>query len=73
MRERLNKLMKKAQSERGQGMTEYIVIVGVIAILLIVVAYRYGGSVAELFNSAEAEMSETAGKLEGASGEVSQY
>jgi len=67
---RLSTLHKR---QRGQGMTEYIIIVGVIAILLIVVAYRYGGSVASFFDGAQQEMSDTAAKMQGASGDVSQY
>ena len=31
----MNKLLRRLRQKRGQGMTEYIIIVGLIAILLI--------------------------------------
>ena len=60
------KIMNFLREEEGQGMTEYIIIVGVIAILLIIVAYKYGGEVKNLFTSATNELSTTNQAVSGA-------
>ena len=47
------------QRQRGQGMTEYIILVAVIALVVVVVAIKYGGRVTAMFNAADSEMKTT--------------
>jgi Flp pilus assembly pilin Flp len=49
----INKLMK---SERGQGMTEYVIILVSIAIVCIAIAVQFGGQIKSLFETADTEI-----------------
>jgi pilus assembly protein Flp/PilA len=42
--------MKNLRRRRGQGMTEYIIIVGLIAILLVAAVETFKNKLAETFN-----------------------
>jgi pilus assembly protein Flp/PilA len=57
----LNRLGEKVslrlRDRRGQGMTEYIIIVVVIAVLSIAVVTIFGDQIRDLFHGATAEMS----------------
>ena len=48
-----NTLMK---SQRGQGMTEYVIILVAIAIVCIAIAVQFGGNIKSLFETADAEI-----------------
>lgn len=50
---------KRSIRQRGQGMTEYIIIVIVIAVLSIAVASRFGNQIRELFSAAGDEVAGT--------------
>lgn len=59
----LNRMSRIHQSvmksdNRGQGMTEYIIIVVLLAVLLIVVVQNYGKEVYSLFDNAKNDLSE---------------
>ncbi|MBL4847042.1 MAG: Flp family type IVb pilin [Planctomycetes bacterium] len=45
-------MLKLRRRRRGQGMTEYIIIVGLIAILLIAAVNTFSGTLSEAFDSA---------------------
>ena len=49
----INKLMK---NQRGQGMTEYVIILVSIAIVCIAIAVQFGGKVQDLFETADSEI-----------------
>ena len=49
----INKLMK---SQRGQGMTEYVIILVSIAVVCIAIAVQFGGKIQELFETADTEI-----------------
>jgi Flp pilus assembly pilin Flp len=49
------------RDERGQGMTEYVIILVAIAVVCIAIAVQFGGSIKGLFVTAEVEV----GTLEG--------
>ena len=49
----INKLMK---SQRGQGMTEYVIILVAIAVVCIAIAVQFGGQIKTLFETADAEI-----------------
>ena len=49
----INKLMK---SQRGQGMTEYVIILVAIAVVCIAIAVQFGGQIKGLFETADAEL-----------------
>ena len=49
----INKLIK---NQRGQGMTEYVIILVSIAIVCIAIAGQFGGKVKSLFESADVEI-----------------
>jgi len=49
----LNKLIK---SQRGQGLTEYVIILVGIAIVCIAIAVQFGGKIKGLFETADAEI-----------------
>jgi Flp pilus assembly pilin Flp len=49
----INKLMK---SQRGQGMTEYVIILVAIAVVCIAIAVQFGGKIKVLFETADAEI-----------------
>ncbi len=42
--------------ERGQGMTEYVIILVAIAIVCIAIAVSFGGKIKGLFETADAEI-----------------
>ena len=42
--------------ERGQGMTEYVIILVAIAVVCIAIAIQFGGKIKALFETADAEM-----------------
>jgi len=44
------------QDERGQGMTEYVIILVAIAIVCIAIAVSFGGKIKGLFETADAEI-----------------
>jgi Flp pilus assembly pilin Flp len=49
----MNKLMK---NERGQGMTEYVIILVSIAIICIAISVQFGGKIKSLFETADNEI-----------------
>jgi Flp pilus assembly pilin Flp len=49
----LNKLIK---NQRGQGMTEYVIILVGIAVVCIAIAVQFGGKIQELFETADTEI-----------------
>ena len=49
----INKLMK---NQRGQGMTEYVIILVSIAVVCIAIAVQFGGKIQELFETADTEI-----------------
>jgi len=49
----INNLMK---NQRGQGMTEYVIILVSIAIVCIAIAVQFGGNIKSLFETADAEI-----------------
>ena len=49
----INKLMK---NQRGQGMTEYVIILVAIAVVCIAIAVQFGGQIKGLFETADAEL-----------------
>ncbi|HCP46167.1 MAG TPA: hypothetical protein DIU15_09005 [Deltaproteobacteria bacterium] len=42
--------------KRGQGMTEYVIILVAIAVVCIAIAVQFGGEIKDLFETAEAEV-----------------
>jgi Flp pilus assembly pilin Flp len=50
----LNNIIRKPR--RAQGMTEYIIIVGLIAIFIIVAVKAFRGQVNDAFNKSEAKI-----------------
>jgi Flp pilus assembly pilin Flp len=42
--------------ERGQGMTEYVIILVAIAVVTIAIAVQFGGKIKALFETADAEI-----------------
>jgi Flp pilus assembly pilin Flp len=44
------------KSQRGQGMTEYVIILVAIAIVCIAIAVQFGGNIKSLFETADAEI-----------------
>ena len=49
----INKLTK---NQRGQGMTEYVIILVSIAVVCIAIAVQFGGKIQELFETADTEI-----------------
>ena len=49
----INKLIK---NQRGQGMTEYVIILVSIAVVCIAIAVQFGGKIQELFETADTEI-----------------
>ena len=49
----INQLMK---SQRGQGMTEYVIILVSIAVVCIAIAVQFGGKIQDLFETADTEI-----------------
>ena len=50
------KLAKNLNRKKGQGMTEYIIIVVLVAIALIVAVAAFGGDIKSLFNKSEDQL-----------------
>ena len=50
-------MRKHLRSRRGQGMTEYIIIIAVIAILTLGIVTRFGDSIRQLFVGSTAVLS----------------
>ena len=50
-------LMKLFRDEEGQGLTEYALILGAIAIAVIVILLAIGGHIQNIFNRVEDELS----------------
>jgi len=52
------KIMKNllTEDQRGQGMTEYVIILVSIAIVCIAIAVQFGGKIQELFETADTEI-----------------
>tara|TARA_R110002020_G_scaffold282183_1_gene497790 strand:+ start:196 stop:369 length:174 start_codon:yes stop_codon:yes gene_type:complete len=44
------------KSQRGQGMTEYVIILVAIAVVCIAIAVQFGGKVKSLFETADVEL-----------------
>ena len=44
------------KDQRGQGMTEYVIILVSIAVVCIAIAVQFGGKIQELFQTADAEI-----------------
>ena len=42
--------------QRGQGMTEYVIILVAIAVVCIAIAVQFGGEIKDLFETAEGEV-----------------
>ena len=49
---------------KGQGMTEYIIIIAVVAVLSLVVVMKFGNQIRNLFVSSSTELSGGDGKVE---------
>ncbi len=55
-----NAILRSFQSlhrdERGQGMTEYVIILVAIAVVCIAIAVQFGGKIKDLFTTADSEV-----------------
>ena len=51
-----NALVTLHDDERGQGMTEYVIILVAIAVVCIAIAVQFGGKIKALFETADAEI-----------------
>jgi Flp pilus assembly pilin Flp len=51
-----NRTAWKHISQRGQGMTEYVIILVSIAIVCIAIAVQFGGQIKALFETADSEI-----------------
>ncbi len=49
-------LRKLHDDERGQGMTEYVIILVGIAVICIAIAVQFGGKIKDLFTTADTEI-----------------
>lgn len=58
----------KRAAKRGQGMTEYIIIIAVVAILSIAVVMKYGNQIREIFWASGEELSGGTGDVSGVMG-----
>ncbi len=56
MRNPISLLSDLHHDERGQGMTEYVIILVAIAVVCIAIAVQFGGKVQGLFQDAHDEM-----------------
>jgi|GEM_PF-237517 len=56
-----NKLKQLITGEQGQGMTEYGLVLGVIAVAIIAVLITLRGQIAQLFNNAVASLQTSGG------------
>ena len=51
-----NSLVRLHSDERGQGMTEYVIILVAIAVVCIAIAIQFGAEIKALFETAEVEV-----------------
>ncbi len=49
-------LSRLHHDERGQGMTEYVIILVAIAVVCIAIAVQFGGKIKALFETSDAEL-----------------
>ena len=49
-------LAPRAMRQRGQGMTEYVIILVAIAVICIAISVQFGGKIKGLFETADAEI-----------------
>jgi Flp pilus assembly pilin Flp len=49
-------MIKLIKDQRGQGMTEYIIILVAIAIVCIAISVQFGGKIKSLFETADTEI-----------------
>ena len=47
---------QQIKNQRGQGMTEYVIILVSIAVVCIAIAVQFGGKIQELFETADSEI-----------------
>ena len=47
---------QQIKNQRGQGMTEYVIILVSIAVVCIAIAVQFGGKIQELFETADTEI-----------------
>jgi len=52
----LNALKALHDDERGQGMTEYVIILVAIAVVCIAIAVQFGGKIKELFTTSNDQL-----------------
>ncbi len=52
----IRQLQALHRDERGQGMTEYVIILVAIAVVCIAIAVQFGGKIKALFETADAEI-----------------
>jgi Flp pilus assembly pilin Flp len=67
------RLKERMRRQRGQGMTEYIIVVAVIAILSMGVLYAFGDQLREVFFVTGSEMSGDDQDIEGQMGNKGDY
>ena len=51
-----NAITRLHSDEKGQGMTEYVIILVAIAVVCIAIAVQFGGKIKALFETADAEI-----------------
>ena len=56
MRNPTRTLLDLHRDERGQGMTEYVIILVAIAVVCIAISVQFGGKVKDLFTDASIEL-----------------
>ena len=56
MKNILNSLKNLHNDERGQGMTEYVIILVAIAVVCIAIAVQFGGKIKELFETSNTQL-----------------
>jgi len=49
-------LVTHSMGQRGQGMTEYVIILVAIAVVCIAISVQFGGKIKGLFETADAEI-----------------
>ncbi len=49
-------LVTHSMGQRGQGMTEYVIILVAIAVICIAISVQFGGKIKGLFETADAEI-----------------
>jgi len=52
----MRKYREIQQNQRGQGMTEYVIILVAIAVVCIAISVQFGGKIKALFETADAEI-----------------